>query len=277
MSVPEMKAIPISPHEIREVEKAQYVAGKKIYPRAMTSWFARWRWVMVWFTQALFYGLPWLTWNGRQALLFDLEARKFHLFGLILWPQDFIYLSALLVVSALSLFLFTSIGGRLFCGYACPQTVYSEIFLWIERRIEGDRAARLRLDGEPLSLRKIGLKLAKHGAWLTVAGWTGFTFIGYFTPIRSLFQQVGMLALGPWQTFWVGLYSFATYANAGWVREQLCKYVCPYARFQSSMFDNDTLIITYDAARGEPRGARGRCRRRRLGRRPGQCQCGCCR
>jgi cytochrome c oxidase accessory protein FixG len=196
--------------------------------------------------------------DGRQAVLFDLEARKFHIFGLILWPQDFIYLTALLMISAYALFLFTSIGGRLFCGYACPQTVYTEIFMWIERKIEGDRGARIRLDRENLSLRKLGLKAAKHASWLAVAGWTGFTFIGYFTPIRSLIHQVGALALGPWQTFWICLYSFATYGQAGFMREQVCKYMCPYARFQSSMFDKDTLIITYDAERGEPRGARGK-------------------
>ncbi|RZI40535.1 cytochrome c oxidase accessory protein CcoG [Herbaspirillum sp. HC18] len=259
MDVQHLKAVPIVPAaEPREVEKNLYEARRKIYPRTVTGWFAGWRWVMVWITQAIFYGLPWLNWNGRQAVLFDLEARKFHIFGLIFWPQDFIYLSALLMLSALSLFLFTAIAGRLFCGYACPQTVYTEIFMWIEHRIEGDRAARIRLDREPLSARKFALKAAKHASWLTVAGWTGFTFIGYFTPIRSLASQVAAFALGPWQTFWICLYSFATYGQAGWMREQVCKYMCPYARFQSSMFDKDTLIITYDKDRGEPRGSRGK-------------------
>ncbi len=261
MRAEKLKVIPIAPApaaEPKEVEQSLYQARKKIYPRTVKGWFANWRWVMVFLTQAIFYGLPWLNWNGRQAVLFNLEERKFHIFGLILWPQDFIYLSALLVVSALSLFLFTAIAGRLFCGYACPQTVYSEIFMWIERKIEGDRAARLRLDKEPLSLRKFGLKAAKHGSWIAVAGWTGFSFVGYFTPIRSLGQQIIATGLGPWQTFWIFFYSFATYGQAGFMREQVCKYMCPYARFQSSMFDTDTLIITYDTERGEPRGARGK-------------------
>jgi cytochrome c oxidase accessory protein FixG len=258
MSAQESNASPSSPAGTQEIVTSLYEARRKIYPRALTGWFVKWRWVMVWLTQALFYGLPWLTWGDRQAVLFALEARKFHIFGMVFWPQDFIYLSALLMASAYALFLFTSIGGRLFCGYACPQTVYTEIFMWIERKIEGDRAARMRLDNGVLSLRKLGLKIAKHASWLAVAGWTGFTFIGYFTPIRSLAHQLGALALGPWQTFWICLYSFATYGNAGWMREQVCKYMCPYARFQSAMFDKDTLIITYDAERGEPRGARGK-------------------
>ncbi|HJV79475.1 cytochrome c oxidase accessory protein CcoG [Noviherbaspirillum sp.] len=254
-----LKVIPITPAvETQQVEQSLYQARRKIYPRSVKGAFVRWRWIMVWLTQAVFYGLPWLMWNDRQAVLFDLDARKFHIFGLIFWPQDFIYLSALLVVSALSLFLFTAVAGRLFCGYVCPQTVYTEIFMWIERKIEGDRAARMRLDREPLSARKLGLKAAKHGSWLAVAGWTGFTFVGYFTSIRSLAHQIGALGLGPWQTFWICFYSFATYGQAGWMREQVCKYMCPYARFQSSMFDKDTLIITYDTERGEPRGARGK-------------------
>jgi cytochrome c oxidase accessory protein FixG len=259
MGAPQLKVIPIRPDgEEKKAEKFLYEAHKKIYPRAVHGWFSHWRWALVFLTQAIYYGTPWLRWNGRQAVLFDLEARKFHIFGLILWPQDFIYLSALLVVSALSLFLFTAIAGRLFCGYACPQTVYSEIFMWIERRIEGDRSARMRLDASPMSLHKLALKSAKHASWLAVAGWTGFTFVGYFTPIRSLGQQVASLGLGPWQTFWIFFYSFATYGQAGFMREQVCKYMCPYARFQSSMFDADTLIITYDRNRGEPRGARNK-------------------
>jgi cytochrome c oxidase accessory protein FixG len=259
MSTQQLKGIPIKPEpETREIEQTLYEARKKIYARSVKGWFAGWRWVLVWLTQAIFYGLPWLTWNGRQAVLFDLEARKFHIFGLIFWPQDFIYLSALLVVSALSLFLFTAVAGRLFCGYACPQTVYTEIFMWIERKIEGDRAARMRLDKEPLSPRKFGLKTAKHASWLALAGWTGFTFVGYFTPIRTLAHQVAIVSLGPWQTFWIFFYGFATYGMAGFMREQVCKYMCPYARFQSAMFDKDTLIITYDAERGEPRGPRSR-------------------
>ena len=235
-----------------------YVAEAKIYPRAVHGWFAVWRWVLVWATQALFYGLPWLNWNGRQAVLFDLDARRFLIFDLILYPQDFIYLTALLVVSAFGLFFFTAVAGRLWCGYACPQTVYTEIFLWIERHIEGDRAARIRLDKSGWGAEKLLRKGGKHAAWIAVSLWTGFTFVGYFESIRGLGQGVLAGALGGWEVFWVLFYGFATYGNAGYLREQVCKYMCPYARFQSAMFDKDTLIISYDAARGDPRGPRSK-------------------
>ncbi|HTO50782.1 MAG TPA: cytochrome c oxidase accessory protein CcoG, partial [Burkholderiales bacterium] len=231
---------------------------RKIYPRAVHGWFAGWRWALIWLTQLLFYGTAWLQWNGRQAVLFDLAARKFYVLGFVFWPQDFIYLTGLLVISALSLFLFTAVGGRLWCGYACPQTVYTEIFMWIERRIEGDRQARMRLDSGPPGARKLALKAAKHAVWIAVALWTGFTFVGYFTPIRELWREVLAFSTGPWETFWILFYGFATYGNAGWMREQVCKYMCPYARFQSVMFDRDTMIVTYDERRGEPRGARSR-------------------
>ncbi len=231
---------------------------RKVYMRSVTGVFARWRWILVWFTQVLFYGLPWLSWNDRQAVLFDLGARKFHIFGLILYPQDFIYLTALLIISAMSLFLFTAVAGRLWCGYACPQTVYTEIFMWIERKIEGDRSRRMKLDREPMSARKFRLKATKQVAWIAVALWTGFTFVGYFTPIRDMLGQVASFSLGPWQLFWILFYGFATYGNAGFLREQVCKYMCPYARFQGVMFDNDTWVITYEPARGEPRGPRSK-------------------
>jgi cytochrome c oxidase accessory protein FixG len=253
------KIIPIVPASTGdEIEVSLYAAQEKIYPRSVAGFFSAWRWVTVWITQLVFYGLPWLQWNDRQAVLFDLEARRFYIFGLVLHPQDFIYLTGLLVISALALFLFTAIAGRLWCGYACPQTVYTEIFLWIEKKIEGDRSARIRLDDAGFSLGKLFKRLTKHGAWMAVALWTGFTFVGYFTPIRELAALTVALALGPWQTFWVLFYGFATYGNAGFMREQVCKYMCPYARFQSAMFDKDTLIVTYDEERGEPRGPRSK-------------------
>jgi len=241
-----------------ETEVALYEVRRKIYPRAVHGWFAAWRWTLVWLTQIVFYGLPWLAWNERQAVLFDLGARKFYIFGLVFWPQDFIYLTLLLVISALTLFLFTALAGRLWCGYACPQTVYTEIFLWIEQKIEGNRLERMRLDQSAAGPRKLALKGAKHAVWIAIALWTGLTFVGYFTPIRELLHSVAGFATGPWETFWILFYGFATYGNAGWMREQVCKYMCPYARFQGVMFDRDTLIVTYDPVRGEPRGARSR-------------------
>ena len=243
---------------IADQEEALYEVRRKIYPRAVHGWFANWRVTMVVFTQALFYGLPWFNWNERQAVLFDLGARKFYIFGVMFLPQDFIYLTLLLVISALSLFLFTAVAGRLWCGYACPQTVYTEMFMWIEQKIEGGHVKQKRLDSAPWSARKIAIKGAKHAAWIALSLWTGFTFVGYFTPIKDLAAEVARLSLGPWETFWVLFYGFATYGNAGFMREQVCKYMCPYARFQSVMFDRDTLVITYDTKRGEPRGPRSR-------------------
>ncbi|MGH6623009.1 MAG: cytochrome c oxidase accessory protein CcoG [Burkholderiaceae bacterium] len=249
---------PITTDADADQEQALFEVRRKIYPRAVHGVFARWRIAMVILTQLVFYGLPWLSWNGRQAVLFDLGARKFHIFGLVLWPQDFIYLTALLIISALSLFLFTAVAGRLWCGYACPQTVYTEMFMWIERKIEGDRTRRMQLDKAPWTARKFALKGAKQAAWIAVAAFTGFTFVGYFTPIVTLAHEVATATLGPWEGFWIVFYGAATYGNAGYMREQVCKYMCPYARFQSVMFDSDTLTVTYDMKRGEPRGSRSR-------------------
>lgn len=251
-----------------------YAAREEIYPREAKGRYATLRWVCVWLTQLVFYGLPWMNWNGRQAVLFDLAARKFYIFGIVLWPQDFIYLAALLIICAWLLFLVTALAGRVWCGFACPQTVYTEIFMWVERKIEGSRSARMRLDKQPASFFKLSRKTAKHIVWGAIALWTGFTFVGYFTPVHILRHEVMTVALGPWEWFWIMFYALATYGNAGWLREQVCKYMCPYARFQSSMFDRDTLIVSYDAKRGEPRGAL----RRKEGRGPkGDCiDCSMC-
>ena len=235
-----------------------YEKRTQIYPRSVKGWFAGWRWALVWITQLVFYGTPWLTWNNRPAVLFNLEARRFYIFDLVLYPQDFIYLTALLIVCAYSLFLFTAVAGRLWCGFACPQTVYTEMFLWVERHIEGDRMARMKRDAGPRSFDLIWRKSAKHAAWLAIGLITGFTFVGYFTPIRTLGAEALSLGFGPWEWFWVLFYGFATYGNAGWLREQVCMYMCPYARFQSAMFDHDTMIVSYDPQRGEPRGSRPR-------------------
>jgi len=251
------KVIPITPvAETSEGEiVSMYEAHKKIYPRSISGRFANWRWVMVFLTQLVFYGLPWFEWGQRQMVLFDLGARRFYIFGLVLYPQDFIYLTGLLIISAMSLFLFTAVAGRLWCGFSCPQTVYTEIFMWIEHKIEGDRSARIRLDRGAWTFEKIWKKSLKQLVWIAFALWTGFTFVGYFVPIRELGGE--LLALqGGWQIFWVLFYGFATYGNAGYLREQVCLHMCPYARFQSAMFDKDTLVVTYDPERGEPRGPR---------------------
>ncbi len=238
----------------REIVVSLFQKQNKIYARAVTGRFAAWRWALVWATQIVFYGLPWLHWNGRPAVLFDLEARRFYIFELVLYPQDFIFLTGLLIISAYALFLFTTVAGRLWCGFACPQTVYTEMFMWIERKLEGDRMHRMRLDAGGWTMARLLRKSGKHVLWLALGLWTGFTFVGYFTPIRTLWQSATALGFGPWEWFWILFYGLATYGNAGFLREQVCKYMCPYARFQSAMFDKDTLIIAYDSGRGEPRG-----------------------
>jgi cytochrome c oxidase accessory protein FixG len=238
------------------VDGGLYAARQKIYPREIAGRFQRLRVIAVWVLLGLYYVLPWVRWGGRQAVLFDLPARKFHIFALTLWPQDFYFLTWLLVIAALSLFFFTALAGRLFCGYACPQTVWTETFLWMERLVEGTRSQQMKLARAPWSLEKLLRKGGKQLLWIAFALWTGFTFVGYFTPITELAGKIASFSTGPWETFWVLFYGGATYVNAGFMREQVCKYMCPYARFQSAMFDRDTLIITYDERRGEPRGAR---------------------
>ncbi|MBT3065606.1 cytochrome c oxidase accessory protein CcoG [Rhodoferax sp. U11-2br] len=252
--------IPILPVADSATEGGLFVmdAKNKIYVRAVTGRFAAWRWAAVWLTQLVFYGLPWLSWNDRQAVLFDLGQQRFYLFGLALYPQDLIYLAVLLMLAALLLFFVTAVAGRIWCGFACPQTVYTEIFLWVEQRLEGSHHARKRLDAMPWTPEKLARKGGKQATWLLISLWTGFTFVGYFTPIQTLGAQALTLAWTSWELFWVGFYGLATYVNAGYLREQMCKHACPYARFQGAMMDRDTLVIGYDTTRGEARGARSR-------------------
>ena len=237
---------------------SMYESAKKIYPREIGGRFARLSYIATLSLLGIFYFLPWLTWDDRQAVLFDLPARKFYLLGLTLWPQDFPYLALLLIIAALSLFFFTALAGRLWCGFACPQTVWTEIFIWMEQWTEGTRSQRMKLDKAPWSFEKFRKKASKQLLWITFSMWTGFTFVGYFTPIRELGADIVALNVGGWTFFWGTFYGLATYGNAGYLREQVCKYMCPYARFQSAMFDKDTLIISYDEDRGEPRGSRKR-------------------
>jgi cytochrome c oxidase accessory protein FixG len=233
-----------------------YEKRKKIHAKRVRGFFDNWRIALVILTQAIFYGGLWLEWNDRQALLFHLVERKFYIFGLVFWPQDVIYLAALLIISAYALFLVTAVAGRLFCGYACPQTVYTQIFMWIEHWVEGDRNARVKLDQAPMNARKFRLRATKYLLWGILGLWTGFTLVGYFTPVHELINNIRTDNLGPWETFWIFFYGGFTVLMAGFMREQVCKYMCPYARFQSVMFDPDTLIITYDPQRGEPRSPR---------------------
>ena len=245
------------PAELVEEGNAFYVSEAHIQVRAVDGRFQRLRKLAVWVLLGMFYAFPWLRWDGRQAVLFDLPARKFYVFGLNFWPQDFVFLSMLLIIAGMSLFFFTALAGRLWCGYACPQTVWTEVFVWIEQWTEGDRNSRLKLDASPWNRRKIMRRGTRHALWIVFALWTGFTFVGFFSPIRTLAAE-GPLGWSGWEIFWLLFYAIATWGNAGFLREQVCKYMCPYARFQSAMFDRDTLIIAYDPLRGEPRGPRKR-------------------
>jgi cytochrome c oxidase accessory protein FixG len=235
-----------------------YVKHDKVYPREIYGRFSRLRIIAAWILLGLFYVLPWINLGGTQIVLFDLPNRQFHFFGLTLWPQDLFILSLLLAMAAFTLFFFTALAGRLWCGYACPQTVWTEVFLWMERVTEGSRNQRMKLDKGPWNRNKFARKSTKQLLWVTFALWTGFTFVGFFVPIRDLAMRIPTFELGGWETFWLFFYGFATYGNAGYLREQVCKYMCPYARFQSAMFDADSLVISYDVARGEPRGGRRR-------------------
>ncbi|WP_278399888.1 cytochrome c oxidase accessory protein CcoG [Stutzerimonas kunmingensis] len=233
-----------------------YAAREKIYTRAFSGLFRNLRRVGGAVLFILFFGTVWLNWNGRQAVWWDLPERKFHIFGATFWPQDFMLLSWLLIICAFGLFFITVFAGRVWCGYTCPQSVFTWVFMWAEKITEGDRNQRMKLDKAPMSANKFLRKLAKHAIWLAVGILVAITFVGYFTPIRDLVPDLLTLNVNGWAAFWIGFFTLATYGSAGYLREQVCIYMCPYARFQSVMFDKDTLIVSYDPRRGEKRGPR---------------------
>ncbi len=243
-----------APAEVGELDL--YQRREKIYTRSIEGFFQRIRLYTGWPLLLGYFLLPWFNWGERPAVLFDLPARKFYIFGLTFWPQDFPLLAGLLIIAAFSLFAVTVWAGRVWCGYTCPQTVWTAIFMWAEQITEGSRNQRIKLDKAPWSLNKYLRKFSKHGLWIGVAFATGMTFIGYFSPIRQLVANTFTLNLSLMEAAWIFFFTCATYINAGWLREQVCLYMCPYARFQSVMFDRDTLIVSYDSARGEKRGPR---------------------
>ena len=242
--------------EARPTRLTPAQAGGPIHTRSFTGLFRTLRLAGAGMLFLLFFGTAWLNWEGRQAVLWDLAGRKFYIFGATFWPQDFILLSALLIICAFGLFAITVAAGRVWCGYACPQSVWTWIFMWAEKVTEGDRQQRIKLDAAPWSAAKLARRGAKHGLWLAVSLATALAFVGYFTPIRALVHDLFTLQLDAATAFWVFCFSAATYLNAGWLREKVCRDMCPYSRFQSVLFDADTLIVSYDAARGESRGAR---------------------
>ena len=243
--------------KVREAKLELYRKKGKIHAREVRGRFNTIRWAMVWLTQIVFYGACWLQWGGRQAILFDIPHEKFYLFGLVLWPQDALLGAIALILAATGLFLVTAVAGRLFCGFACPQTVYTSIFMWVETRVEGDHLARLKLDQSPPTPRKLALRGTKYALWGLIAAWTAISFVGYFTPIRELMAAVASWNLGPWEAFWLIFYAVFTYVQAGFAREAVCQHMCPYSRFQGVMFDSTTRTVSYDVARGEPRKGQG--------------------
>jgi cytochrome c oxidase accessory protein FixG len=246
----------VAPSEVGEIDL--YQRREKIYTRKIEGYFQRLRLYTGWPLLLGYLLLPWLTLDGNQAVLFDLPARKFHILGLTFWPQDFPMLAFLLIIAAFALFAVTTFAGRIWCGYTCPQTVWTSIFMWLEQKTEGSRNQRMKMDKASWSIEKLARKVGKHGSWLFVGFVTGFTFVGYFYPIKDLLLALASFEVSGWALFWIVFFTVATYINAGWLREQVCMYMCPYARFQSVMFDQDTLIVSYDKRRGDPRGSRKR-------------------
>lgn len=243
---------------VQQVEAAKpqsmYQKRKNIYVREVTGFFQRTRTIFLLLLMLMYFGVAWLSWDGQQLVWFNLPARQFHIFGATFWPQDFMLLSGMLIICAYGLFTITNFAGRIWCGYSCPQTAWSFIFIWIEEKIEGTRNQRIKLDKQKMNFTKFRKKTTKHVLWILVALATGITFVGYFSPIRELIPSLLTLNAGSWEYFWIGFFLVATYVNAGFMREQVCIYMCPYARFQSVMYDADTLAVTYDFNRGEPRG-----------------------
>lgn len=237
-------------------QQEMYAKRRHIYVREIKGLFQRVRRLTNWALMSAFFILPWLNWGDRPLIWFDLPGREFHIFTATFYPQEFMLLSWLLIICAFGLFFITVFAGRVWCGYTCPQSVWTFLYIWVEHRLEGSRNRRIKLDREPLSFSKAWRKTAKHTIWVAIALATGITFVGYFTPIRELVVELPTLQAHGWSYFWVGFFLVFTYLNAGWLREQVCIYMCPYARFQGVMFDRDTLIVSYDEARGEPRGSR---------------------
>jgi cytochrome c oxidase accessory protein FixG len=250
------QVIEVTPSLPPTASKPLSASNGPVHTRRFTGFFRDLRRVGAGLLCLLFFGTLWLDWDGRQAVLWSLEQSKFYIFGATFWPQDFILLSGLLIICAFGLFFITVFAGRVWCGYTCPQSVWTWMFMWCEQVTEGDRNQRIKLAAVPWSAGKLLRRTAKHGLWLAISLATAVTFVGYFTPVRELVADLATWQIGGTALFWVLFFTGATYINAGWLREQVCIHMCPYARFQSVMFDKDTLIVSYDATRGESRGPR---------------------
>lgn len=233
-----------------------YEADEKVYTRRITGFYQKLRRYTGLPLIAGFMLMPWLTIQGHPAMLFDLPERKFHILWMTFWPTDSMYLAWLLIISAFLLFTVTVLVGRVWCGFTCPQTVWTQMFIWAEHVCQGDRNKRIKLDAQPWNAEKILRKGSTQILWIVIALITSLTFVGYFVPIRTLIYDLATLQSDIAPAFWVCFFTGATYMNAGFLREQVCKYMCPYARIQSVMYDKDTLTVFYNYLRGEKRGPR---------------------
>jgi cytochrome c oxidase accessory protein FixG len=255
--IPIKDVTPVNIHEKYDGIAAKQNDGK-LYVRSISGFFQRLRTVSLWALMVGYFVTPWINLGGHQAVWFDLPTRQFNIWGITFWPQDFILLSWLMIIAAFGLFTITTLAGRVWCGYTCPQTAWTLIFMWVEEKVEGSRNQRIKLDKAPLSLNKFTKKTVKHSLWLIISLATGIAFVGYFYPIRELVPDMLSFSIeSSWAIFWLGFFTLATYGNAGWLREQVCTHMCPYARFQAVMFDQDTLIVSYDEERGERGSGRG--------------------
>lgn len=240
------------------ITKPSYSARNRIYVRKVKGIFENFRRLFGFIFLGMFAIAPWITYEGNQAILFDLAEQRFNIFGVTLWPQDLTILAYTLIVSAFALFFITTFAGRVWCGFMCPQTTWTYMYIWFEEKFEGPRNKRIKLDQRPLDADKLLRKTAKHVAWVAVALLTSLTFVGYFVPVDELFIGFFTFDIGFWAAFWVIFFTVCTYGNAGYMREVMCTHMCPYARFQSAMFDKDTFTVAYNATRGEKRGPRSR-------------------
>ncbi len=255
--IPIKDVTPVNIYDEYEGIAAKHKDGK-LYVRAIKGFFQRSRTISLWALLIGYFATPWINLGGHQAVWFDLPTRQFHIWGITFWPQDFALLSCLMIIAAFGLFTITTLAGRVWCGYTCPQTAWTLIFMWVEEKIEGSRNQRIKLDKAPLTANKFTKKALKHSLWLIISLATGIAFVGYFYPIRDLVPDLITLSIeSSWAIFWLGFFTLATYGNAGWLREQVCTHMCPYARFQAVMFDQDTLIVSYDESRGERGSGRG--------------------
>lgn len=236
-----------------------FAKQQRVYPKHTWGRYRKIKWAVMAVTLGIYYLTPWLRWDRgenapNQAILIDIPNSRAYFFFIDIWPQEVYYITGILILSAVALFFFTSLFGRVWCGYMCPQTVWTDLFVWVERIIQGDRNAHMRLDKSPLSFNKVWKKGLTHIVWLLIGLVTGGAWVFYFNDAPTLMEQIFRFDIPYAVLGWVAALTGSTYLMAGYAREQVCTYMCPYARFQSAMFDKDSLIISYDEKRGEPRG-----------------------